>query len=248
MASSEKFVNYENEVTNPEPSINGNTNFNEVQERCMRKKKKVFCITINEKSIKHYNEIKEYVTSLKSFQYLLCVEHFGQNHKHYHMLLKYNVVMALSPKKMFGSHIEYVKKGFMNCYKYITCQDDKHQYEGVTFKIIDEIDKCGLNLNTKQYEMNDEKKDNKINNCNNDSDDEIMTIPHNLINDLIPWVTHARNLGFKQLNFTNLPNEKDIEFLIDIENKKVCKHHGPTSTVFDEIRPLWYYQWPDEWN
>lgn len=246
MASSEKFTNCKNEVTNPEPSINGNTNLNEVQERCMRKKKKVFCITINEKSIEHYNEIKEYVTSLKSLQYLLCVEHFGQNHKHYHMLLKYNVVMALSPKKMFGSHIEYVKKGFMNCYKYITCQDDKHQYEGVTFKIIDEINKCGLRLNTKQYEISDEKEDNdKI---NDDSDNEIKeyVLNETAINSLKPWVDYAKNNGVKQLNFTGLP--LNMEYLINIENKNICLHHGPTSTVFDKITPICYYKWPDEWN
>lgn len=121
-----------------------------------RNKFKVFAITINEASMPHYEDIKDYISNLKMLEYMLVVEHFGQKRKHYHMLIKFNNAIRLSNKKMFGSHIEPDHKGFLNIYKYITCQDKKHKSKGVTFKIIDEIDKCGMFMNTKTYENFDD--------------------------------------------------------------------------------------------
>lgn len=138
-------------------------------------KLKIFAVTINEASLPHYNEIKDYISNLKMLDYMLTIQHFGQKRVHYHMLIKFRNAIKLSTKKMFGSHIETSHKGFINIYKYITCQDAKHKSKGVTFKIIDEIDKCNLGMNTKQYENYNVKQD---------------VIKHNK-SDEIHWISHA---------------------------------------------------------
>lgn len=150
----------------------GNTN-SDRENASACNKKRVFAVTINEASLPHYNEIKDYILNLKSLDYMLTIQHFNQKRIHYHMLIKFKNMVRLSTKKMFGSHIETSHKGFINIYKYITCQDAKHKLKGVTFKIIDEIDKCDLNMNTKKYENYNEQDVIK-----HDESDEIHWISH----------------------------------------------------------------------
>lgn len=181
-----------------------------------RDKFKVFAITINEASMPHYEDIKDYISNLKMLEYMLVVEHFGQKHKHYHMLIKFNNAIRLSNKKMFGSHIEPDHKGFMNIYKYITCQDKKHKLKGVTFKIIDEIDKCGMFLKTKILENFDDNSGEPEPQENendwqwityNDDDDKYIDIEYN--NQLIYNFIHNSNNTFEFYSLWGFALSKD---------------------------------------
>lgn len=102
---------------------------------------KIFHLVINPKSLEFYEDIKEYATGLKYFQYLKVVEHIGQEEKHYHMFLQLSRDLPkLSINKLHGAHIK--PKMFGSTQKiidYIDCKDEEHQKNGVTAVLIDEI-------------------------------------------------------------------------------------------------------------
>lgn len=104
----------------------------------------IFHLIVNPKSLEHYQEIKEYLTSLAYFQYMKVVEHIGQDEKHYHIALQLNNKLnRLSTKKTYGAHIKRndpkLKGSFARLVDYIDCKDEKHIKEGVTAKLIEEI-------------------------------------------------------------------------------------------------------------
>lgn len=101
----------------------------------------IFHLVLNPKALEYYEDIKEYLTNLKYFQYLHVVEHIGQNEKHYHMLLQLSKSLPkLSVKKLHGAHIKPKTYGSTQDLKdYIDCKDDKHKEENVTAILIDEI-------------------------------------------------------------------------------------------------------------
>ena len=102
---------------------------------------RVFHLVINPKALEFYADIVDYVTKLKYFQYLFVCEHFGQDTKHYHMLLQLSENLPkLSTKKLHGAHIKPKIYGSTQKIKdYIECKDEKHKAEGVTAVVIDEI-------------------------------------------------------------------------------------------------------------
>lgn len=101
-------------------------------------KKRDWFLTINEKSLEHYEDIKNYFKSLKSCTYVLCVEHIGQENKHYHLFAQFKNMISLSLKKLFGSHVEAIRGTPQDTIRYMKCEDDKHKKLGVTASIIDE--------------------------------------------------------------------------------------------------------------
>lgn len=108
--------------------------------------KKIYLLTLNEKTLEHYEDVIKYLTGLKSFQYLLCCEHIGQENKHYHIALQLKVAMKLSVKKLHGSHIDSLKFGSINkIINYCRCLDDKHQRLNIKSVQIDEIGEVKLN-------------------------------------------------------------------------------------------------------
>ena len=109
-------------------------------------KRNIFLLTVNPASLIWYDEIKEYLTKLKSFNYMLCTEHIGQSEKHYHICVQFNVSIKLSIKKIHGCHIEVMKYGsIQKMIAYCKCEDEKHKKEGVTAVVIDEIGEPKLN-------------------------------------------------------------------------------------------------------
>lgn len=109
-------------------------------------KRNIFLLTVNPASLVWYDEIKEYLTKLKSFRYMLCTEHFGQEEKHYHICVQFNVSIRLSIKKLHGCHIDVIKYGsIQKMIDYCLCKDEKHKNAGVTAKVIDEIGEAKLN-------------------------------------------------------------------------------------------------------
>lgn len=101
----------------------------------------IFHLIINPKALEYYQDILQYVQSLKNFQYLLVVEHLGQEEKHYHMLLQLSKSLPkLSTKKTHGAHIQPKLYGSTQAMiDYLWCRDEKHKEEGVTAVLIDEI-------------------------------------------------------------------------------------------------------------
>lgn len=101
-------------------------------------KRRDFILTVNEESIKHYDDIKDYFTNRKSLTYYLCVEHVGSPNKHYHILAQFDNSVKLSIKKLFGCHIDVLRGTPQEAYDYIMCKDQKHIDEGVTARVVDE--------------------------------------------------------------------------------------------------------------
>lgn len=102
-------------------------------------KKKAFLLTVNEKSLAHYEEIRKYITGLKSNTYFLCCEHIGQENKHYHIYCQFSNAIKLSVKKLFGSHVEVCFGSAQQNINYVKAEDDKHKKLNITSELIDEI-------------------------------------------------------------------------------------------------------------
>lgn len=103
----------------------------------------VFHIVINPKSLEYYKDIKKYVLGLKYFQYMRCVEHIGQEEKHYHLVLQLSRSMPkLSVTKLHGAHIKPKTFGSTKALiDYINCEDEEHKKNNVTYELVDEIGK-----------------------------------------------------------------------------------------------------------
>lgn len=102
-------------------------------------KNRNYILTVNEKSLEHYEDIKTYITGLKSNTYYLCCEHIGQENKHYHIYAQFKTPIALSLKKLFGAHVEASIGTPQDNIKYLRCQDDKHMSLNIKSVQIDEI-------------------------------------------------------------------------------------------------------------
>ena len=97
-----------------------------------------FLLTINEKSLEFYQDIFEYLTKLKGFNYILVTEHLGQENKHYHAYVQYQHSKRLSLAKLHGAHVEKCYGSAQKNIDYCRCEDKKHQDAGVTAVLIDE--------------------------------------------------------------------------------------------------------------
>lgn len=102
-------------------------------------KKKAFLLTVNEKSLEHYQEIKNYIIGLKSNTYYLCCEHIGQENKHYHIYCQFSNAVKLSIKKLFGAHVDACLGSCQQNINYVKAEDDKHKKLNITSILIDEI-------------------------------------------------------------------------------------------------------------
>lgn len=108
--------------------------------------RRIFLLTVNEASIPFFNEIIDYLTSSKNFQYLLAVEHIGQENKHFHIAVQFNQARRLSIKKLHGTHIDPMRFGsIQKIISYCKCEDEKHKNKGITFKQLEEIGEPKLN-------------------------------------------------------------------------------------------------------
>ena len=108
----------------------------------------MFLLTVNEKSIPFYNQIVDYLTHYKAFNYLLTVEHIGQENKHYHIAVQYTnpIKLITKEKNTHGAHVEPGRFGsIQQIISYCKCEDKKHINEGITYKQIEEIGTPRLN-------------------------------------------------------------------------------------------------------
>lgn len=101
-------------------------------------KARMFILTVNEKSLTHYEDIKNYFINLKSNNYYLCCEHIGQENKHYHIFVQFTSALSPSLKKLYGSHVEKCLGSPQQCINYVKAEDDKHIKLGVKSILIDE--------------------------------------------------------------------------------------------------------------
>lgn len=101
-------------------------------------KKRDWFVTINEKSLENYNEIRSYFENRKSCTYVLCVEHIGGENKHYHLFAQFKTPSTLSLKKLFGSHVEAIRGTPQETVDYMMCRDIKHISKGIKAVVVDE--------------------------------------------------------------------------------------------------------------
>lgn len=101
-------------------------------------KSKNYLLTVNEKSLEHYSEIKNYLLNLKSLNYFLCTEHIGQENKHYHIFVQFKNSIPLSLKKLYGSHVEICFGSPQQNKNYCMAEDEKHKKLNIKAEIIDE--------------------------------------------------------------------------------------------------------------
>lgn len=110
--------------------------------------RRMFLLTVNEKSLPFYKEIITYLTHYKAFNYLLTVEHFGQENKHYHIAVQYKNPVRLITKdeNTHGAHVKPGKFGsIQQMISYCKCEDKKHKDKGITYQQIEEIGTPRLN-------------------------------------------------------------------------------------------------------
>lgn len=103
---------------------------------CIRKRD--YLLTVNEESISHYEDIKNYFINKKNINYYLCVEHLNSNKKHYHILVQFSNALQLCIKKLYGCHVDYLRGTPQEAFNYVMCKDEKHIKKGITAKVIDE--------------------------------------------------------------------------------------------------------------
>lgn len=135
-------------------------------------KKRDWFITMNASTLEHYNDIRSYFESLKSCTYALCVEHIGQENKHYHLFAQFKTPVKLSLKKLYGAHVEYIHSTPQDTVRYMKCEDDKHKSLGVTYQLIDEWGEL------RSYGGSIKIKD--IKNMNMNEIDELPAMYHNI--------------------------------------------------------------------
>lgn len=98
-----------------------------------------YLLTLNEKTLEHYDEIKQYITHYKSLDYYLCCEHIGQENKHYHIFIQFKCAIKLNYKNLYGTHVDKSFGSPQQNYNYCMCLDEKHKRLGITSIVIDEI-------------------------------------------------------------------------------------------------------------
>lgn len=98
-----------------------------------------YLLTLNEKTLEHYESVKEYITHYKSLNYYLCCEHIGQENKHYHIFIQFNNLIKLDIKKLYGAHVDKCFGSPQQNYNYVKCLDEKHRTLGIEAIVIDEI-------------------------------------------------------------------------------------------------------------
>lgn len=76
-------------------------------------------LTLNE--IEHYASVKEYLTTLKTFQFLESCKEIAPTtgHEHIHIYVQFNKSIRLSIKKLHGAHIEVCRGSPQQNIKYI---------------------------------------------------------------------------------------------------------------------------------
>lgn len=116
-----------------------------------RPKSRNYILTVNEKSLNDYENIKNYILGLKSNIYYLCCEHIGQENKHYHIYCQFSNSIALSIKKLYGAHIEISFGSAQQNIAYLKAEDDKHIKLGIKSIIIDEYGEPKFNGRLPNY-------------------------------------------------------------------------------------------------
>lgn len=220
-----KMDSLDNQNNSLAPLINnivvpGNTNQEQQKQTTSSRN---FILTVNEKSIEHYDEIKDYLTNLKNMNYYLCCEHIGQENKHYHIFVQYENSKNLSFKKLHGCHVEKSYGSAQQNIKYVKAEDEKHIKLNIKSELIDEIGEPKLKGGC--YSIKDIK---------NMTDDEIeLSVPLSLSR-------IAQDIKSKQAYEINLDEwHKDVKIYYiygpsgigkSCKAKEILKKHGYKST------------------
>lgn len=88
------------------------------------KKAKNWMFTIFD--IKHYDDIKSYITGLQSFNYLIAGREKAPttDKQHIHMFCQFNISVKPSAKKCFDQHMEHMKSTPKDCREYCIKDND----------------------------------------------------------------------------------------------------------------------------
>lgn len=166
-------------------------------------KRRDWMMTMNEKTLEHYDNIINYLTSRKTLNYLLVVEHIGGENKHYHALAQFRNPTSLCLKKLYGTHVETVKGTIKQAYNYLMCNDEKHIKDNIKAEIINEFGEISFAGGS------------KIKNCLMMDDDELNDLPITMYNIV------------KQIK-TDRENELDINdiYKSDLEVIYICGPSG----------------------
>lgn len=182
-------------------------------------KHKNWIMTLNEKTLKHYDDILNYLTGRQSLNYLLVVEHLNSENKHYHVLAQFKNTTSLSLKKLHGAHVEPVKGTIKQAYEYLMCHDDKHIKQGIKAEIINEFGEMSLVGGS------------KIKDCLMMTDEELNDLP-----------LHMYNI-VKQIKIDK-ENELDIDeiYKVNLEVVYICGPSGigKSKSAFEIIKQKGY--------
>lgn len=187
----------------------------------------LFHLTLNPKTLEHKEEIKQYILSLKNFQYLLFAEHIGQKEKHEHLLVQLKRSQdKLSVKKLYGAHIvprDPTKGGTVSQLRdYILCKTNHPNHVGVTAILkeeIGEMKKKGGNMTIKY-----------LRECNDEDE-----IPANLYN--IKRKMNQETIGTFDLD--NEDDDKDVEVFFIQGPSGICKSRYKAKQILNQYKHIY---------
>lgn len=112
-------------------------------ERSPRVKARMFMITVNDKSLVHYEDIMSYLKSRATCNYVCACSHnrgVEESTKlHIHIICQFDCCATLAIRKMHGAHIDAGKFGSIQAMrKYITGETGHENIPGFEAKLLDE--------------------------------------------------------------------------------------------------------------
>lgn len=207
-----------------------------------------YLLTVNEKSLEHYEEIKEYLTGFKSCSYYLCCEHIGQENKHYHIYIQFTSPIRINLQKTFGTHVEKAYGTPQQNYNYVKALDEKHVKLGITSVLIDEFGNIrlsgGRTIKDVKAMSKEEREDLPIQYYNivnkiNDEEDSDLSIDNISKKVEIYYISGPSGVGKTQLAMSMIKERYKTVNQIKYENgfyHGVNAHSKAKAAIYDDFR------------
>ena len=207
-----------------------------------------YLLTVNEKSLEHYEEIKEYLTNFKTCNYYLCCEHIGQENKHYHIYIQFTSPIRINLQKTFGTHVEKAYGTPQQNFNYVKALDEKHIKLNIKSILIDEIGNIrlsgGKTIKDVKAMTKEEREDlpiqyYKIVNQINDEEDSDLNIDNINKKVEIYYISGPSGVGKTQMAISMVKARYKTVNQIKYENgfyHGVSSHSKAKAAIYDDFR------------
>lgn len=206
-----------------------------------------YILTVNERSLPDYENIKDYLFHWKALNYFLCTEHIGSSNKHYHIYVQYRNVVRMDYTKLFGAHVEKSYGSPQQNVDYLYARDEKHASEHVTANLIEEygeLRRAGGRRIADVKKMQPEERDeldiqyyNIVKQINNEEACDIRVDDWHKDVEVV-WITGESGAGKSQLAKEIMRNKK-IETFNEVKHVNdfwIGVGGSSTCAVYDDFR------------